>query len=690
LFGPWWSDYAGGKIQQMIGNEYLATTSDGELLGISAAASAAIVLGAYAGFAAAGAGSAFFMVSFSVTETYMIAGGFAGGAGYIGLTGSASVFSGGHSAAPTSSGLFAAWSNGTQIGGMVGSIAEAAGWQCAIATCFVAGTQVLVPAADGELAFASPLASSSGADESPLGEGPPFWAWFALLVGIGGYVATRQDSSRDEQKRRNRALRTLFGDDYDRLEGEDDGVLPVSSQNDDEYQRGIDALCDALFHCDDLLDASTAEAERPTVSASTASARNTLVFPATRPSTRRVRPSRRPAFHCRTKPPKRSRAAGIRSYAGTIWLVTCLLFAGWLGVRSSAPRHGPAVRATGAVAVSAQMQAHASRAIEDIQVGQRVVGENPHLAADDHRTQTVVDPATWRLVKLHSDWRWDDGTLDTVEVESLQPVSWIEQHEARPGHFVPLPLDLTEMGMPEDLRANVVSIEPCPPVTDGLGHVVLTTVNHLNPFICELVVEDRCGRRETIKPTGYHKFYSETRTGWVSASDLQRGERLRGIDGPLSVADVQRAPGVERVYNFTVEDQHVYHVSTLGALVHNTGCNPWFGTPGYGTQIHQNFPDAVTSHTGTSLDDWTFNVSPGQTGIDAAWTGAGGGANPGFNYAELKPATLPGYDTFLEQMQNWQQNGLPTGQTSLWGYDENGNISSDTGTLLIGSWDKAP
>ena len=31
---------------------------------------------------------------------------------------------------------------------------------------------------------------------------------------------------------------------------------------------------------------------------------------------------------------------------------------------------------------------------------------------------------------------------------------------------------------------------------------------------------------------------------------------------------------MHRVYNMTVEDEHVYRVSMLGALVHNEGCGP--------------------------------------------------------------------------------------------------------------------
>lgn len=78
-------------------------------------------------------------------------------------------------------------------------------------------------------------------------------------------------------------------------------------------------------------------------------------------------------------------------------------------------------------------------------------------------------------------WRWADGTVDDVNVRTLQPPEWLEAFDARVGAEVPLPLDLVEMGLPADLTAKVLSIEPCPPIDDGPGRVVLTTVKHLNP-----------------------------------------------------------------------------------------------------------------------------------------------------------------------------------------------------------------
>ncbi len=85
-------------------------------------------------------------------------------------------------------------------------------------------------------------------------------------------------------------------------------------------------------------------------------------------------------------------------------------------------------------------------------MGQRVIAGNPDLGDAASTEDTAVDRATWRLVRLHGEDRWPDGTLDTIEVETLQPPEWIEANHASPGASVPLPMDLVEMGMPGDLR----------------------------------------------------------------------------------------------------------------------------------------------------------------------------------------------------------------------------------------------
>jgi hypothetical protein len=184
------------------------------------------------------------------------------------------------------------------------------------------------------------------------------------------------------------------------------------------------------------------------------------------------------------------------------------------------------------------------------------------------------------LVKIVAFQRWVDGTLDDIHVETLQPPEWLASHQVKEGAMVPLPLDLVEMGMPEDLQGEVLAIEPCPPIKAGPGRVVLTTVNHLNAYVLELTVENSQGHRDTIRPTGFHRFYRASDEQWVSAEDLKGEDVLQGQQGLLRVVGNTRVPGVHRVYNMTVEGQHVYRVSSFGALAHNT-CPPDSSSPGH-------------------------------------------------------------------------------------------------------------
>ena len=154
----------------------------------------------------------------------------------------------------------------------------------------------------------------------------------------------------------------------------------------------------------------------------------------------------------------------------------------------------------------------------------------------------------------------------------MQPPAWVELLDVRAGALAPLPLDLVKMGLPADMAATVTAIEPCPALAPGDGRVVLTTVNHLNNDVWQLTAVDAAGRREDLRPTGFHKFYSETPGDWVSTKDIHDNEVIRGRAGPLTIVAARQLPGTERVFNLTVEGEHVYYVSELGLLAHNNGC----------------------------------------------------------------------------------------------------------------------
>lgn len=264
-----------------------------------------------------------------------------------------------------------------------------------------------------------------------------------------------------------------------------------------------------------------------------------------------------------------------------LWLVTWLVIAtGLLGRSLWHPAAGPEIVASRAPALTTTPPAEFRRtfkAIEDLRVGDRVLADNPDEASPD---QTAIDPATWRLLTLFAEDRWPDGTHDTIHIQTLQPPAWVELFAAGVGAEVPPPLDLVEMGLSEDLITTVVKNEPCPSLQPPLagedpGRLILTTVNHLNPDVWELAAEPIRGppgaaeSPRTLRPTGAHKFYSETRGGWAATNELEPGEVIRGRSGPMRVTRAGPLPGVDRVYNLTVEGVHVYYVSELGLLAHN-------------------------------------------------------------------------------------------------------------------------
>jgi hypothetical protein len=256
---------------------------------------------------------------------------------------------------------------------------------------------------------------------------------------------------------------------------------------------------------------------------------------------------------------------------------------GLVGPLAIAPPAQAAPPATAASATAAPALPHAYRPIEAIRVGQRVITDLPEGILDidcqpfDRSLpdgETRVDPATWRLIRMRAESIWEDGTLDDINIETLQPLEWIETNSVRDGADVPIPLDLVEMGLPEDLQANVLAIESCPNIEPGPGRVVLMTVNHLNNAVVELTVSDGSDGMTTIRSTASHRFYSDSKDKWVTAAELAVDEVLAGGSALLTIHNKEWLEGTHRVYNFTVECDHVYRVSHCGVLAHNTCHTP--------------------------------------------------------------------------------------------------------------------
>ncbi|MEW6197294.1 MAG: hypothetical protein AB1601_01330 [Planctomycetota bacterium] len=158
----------------------------------------------------------------------------------------------------------------------------------------------------------------------------------------------------------------------------------------------------------------------------------------------------------------------------------------------------------------------------------------------------------------------EDAERGRIRMTLLRPIAWLMLVGAEVGAAVPV--QLPELGLVGP--AYVTAVEACPPIEEGPGRVVLSTVTHLNGDVRRVWLD---GLAEPLEPTGTHRLYSEDRGDWVPVADLAAGERLRTLAGPAAITWIDSRAGVHRVYNLEVETEHCYFVSTVGVLSHNAG-----------------------------------------------------------------------------------------------------------------------
>jgi hypothetical protein len=126
-----------------------------------------------------------------------------------------------------------------------------------------------------------------------------------------------------------------------------------------------------------------------------------------------------------------------------------------------------------------------------------------------------------------------------------------------------------DIAVPEcgiDVRAEILAIEPCPPIPPGPGRVVTGTFKHQSAAVVDVHVT---GLAAPIGTTANHPFWSEDRQAFVRADELLPGDRLRTLSGTSKVLAVVTRAASAPVYNLEVQYAHVYHVDTSGVLVHN-------------------------------------------------------------------------------------------------------------------------
>lgn len=118
----------------------------------------------------------------------------------------------------------------------------------------------------------------------------------------------------------------------------------------------------------------------------------------------------------------------------------------------------------------------------------------------------------------------------------------------------------------------ITDICSCPQLLPRPGpdyEIVTGTLRHRRGDVLEITLQDHPDR---IGFTANHPIWSEDRSDFVPAGDLVVGETLRLADGSHDyLATVTRHTDWREVFNLEVNAQHVYHVSSAGLLVHNTG-----------------------------------------------------------------------------------------------------------------------
>ena len=81
-----------------------------------------------------------------------------------------------------------------------------------------------------------------------------------------------------------------------------------------------------------------------------------------------------------------------------------------------------------------------------------------------------------------------------------------------------------------------------------------------------------------IRATDVHPVWSVDREEWVPAGELEPGELVDTLAGPVAVHSVDRLESPLDVYNIEVHGEHVFRVTAEGVLVHNAGPSCKLGT----------------------------------------------------------------------------------------------------------------
>jgi RHS repeat-associated protein len=126
----------------------------------------------------------------------------------------------------------------------------------------------------------------------------------------------------------------------------------------------------------------------------------------------------------------------------------------------------------------------------------------------------------------------------------------------------------------------------------GLTTERTITAVHLNldTALADVTVIDADGDTSTIHTTQHHPFWDAGDKVWTDVVDLQKGDRLRSIDGSLlTVVSVRAFVGRAWMWDLTVEGIHTFFVANGDEpiLVHNQGGTTGKGSSGVLTELYE-------------------------------------------------------------------------------------------------------
>ena len=180
-----------------------------------------------------------------------------------------------------------------------------------------------------------------------------------------------------------------------------------------------------------------------------------------------------------------------------------------------------------------------------------------HLPGDD---PTAIDPANCRLVRLRSRRRFPSENV--IDAELIRPLSWLKENRLVAGGSIRFRVPELDI----DGVADVLAVEPCPPIEPGRGRVI---TGRFSTSECKVLQLEVAGEEKPIEPTPPHRFKSFDRGDWIPAEELRVDENLETRAGQAAVKSIAAKPGLHRVYNLEVEGEHHFFVGEIGVLVHN-------------------------------------------------------------------------------------------------------------------------